>query len=79
MNGDEYAVLSAEQQKELEQKKVEMRLENERYLRSHPELKKLVSAYMRALLEAKPDSPEEFAGTFFCDPGLRKMILNEQG
>ena len=60
----EYNILSKQQQEKLHQQKVQMRLNNEKYLRSHPELKALVSLFMRTLLEDKPEKPEIFAAEF---------------
>ena len=73
---DEYAVLSSTQQSLLNQRKVDMRLENEKYLRGHGELKLMVSVFMRRLLEEKPENPVLFAGQFFTRPGLKKDVLS---
>ncbi len=72
----EYAILSQDQQNLLNQRKVDMRLENEKYLRAHGELKLLVSVFMRRLLEEKPANPVLFAGQFFTRPGLKKDVLS---
>ena len=47
---DEYAILSQDQQSLLNQRKIDMRLENEKYLRSHSELKLLVSVFGEGFL-----------------------------
>ena len=73
---DEYAILSQDQQSLLNQRKIDMRLENEKYLRSHSELKLLVSVFMRRLLDEKPENPVLFAGQFFTRPGLKKDVLS---
>ena len=73
----EYAILSQEQQDALNQKKVQMRLENEKYLRKHPELKQLVSCFMRKLLQDRPSNPVLYAGAFFTKPGLKQEVLSE--
>ena len=73
---DEYAVLSKDQQSLLNQRKVDMRLENEKYLRGHSELKLMVSVFMRRLLEEKPENPVLFASQFFTKPGLKKDVLS---
>ena len=75
-NNDEYAVLSKDQQSLLNQRKVDMRLENEKYLRNHSELKLMVSVFMRRLLEEKPENPVLFASQFFTRPGLKKDVLS---
>ena len=73
---DEYAILSQDQQSLLNQRKVDMRLENEKYLRAHSELKLLVSIFMRRLLEEKPDNPVLYAGQFFTRPDLKNDVLS---
>ena len=60
----------------LNQRKVDMRLENEKYLREHSELKLLVSVFMRRLLEEKPTNPVMYASAFFTRPGLKKDVLS---
>ena len=52
-----------------------MRLENEKYLRTHAEVKVLISSFMRELLQEKPDNPVVFASKYFTQPGLRKNVL----
>ena len=52
-----------------------MRLNNEKYLRSHPELKALVALFMRTLLEDKPEKPEIFAAKFFTRPDVKAIVL----
>ena len=75
----EYNILSKQQQEKLHQQKVQMRLNNEKYLRSHPELKALVSLFMRTLLEDKPEKPEIFAAEFFTRPDVKAIVLKSIG
>ena len=75
----EYNILSKQQQEKLHQQKVQMRLNNEKYLRSHPELKALVSLFMRTLLEDKPEKPELFAAEFFTRPDIKEIVLKSVG
>jgi hypothetical protein len=42
-----------------------VRMENERYLRRHPELKKMISDFMIALLKDKPKEVLPYAVVFF--------------
>jgi hypothetical protein len=75
----EYNILSKQQQEKLHQQKMQMRLNNEKYLRSHPELKALVSLFMRTLLEDKPEKPELFAAEFFTRPDIKEIVLKSVG
>eukprot|EP00049_Salpingoeca_infusionum_P011583 m.202162 g.202162 ORF g.202162 m.202162 type:complete len:78 (-) comp14976_c0_seq20:2373-2606(-) len=59
------SVLSAEQQKRLDDKKIETRIENERYLRNHPEIQSMVNDFVKAVLMQRPDSVETFAADYF--------------
>jgi hypothetical protein len=59
------AVLSAEQQDKLNEKKVVLRLENEQYLREHPELKQLLNRFFLRALADRPDNVEQFAARWF--------------
>jgi len=54
---------------------VELRLENERYLRKHPELRQLFKHFMATVLEEKPPNVQEFAARFFTQDGLKEQVL----
>eukprot|EP00514_Thraustochytrium_sp_LLF1b_P009428 CAMPEP_0184557140 /NCGR_PEP_ID=MMETSP0199_2-20130426/41975_1 /TAXON_ID=1112570 /ORGANISM="Thraustochytrium sp., Strain LLF1b" /LENGTH=69 /DNA_ID=CAMNT_0026953983 /DNA_START=205 /DNA_END=411 /DNA_ORIENTATION=+ len=56
--------LTAEQQESLNEKKVQLRMENERYLREHPELSQVLDAFFKKTLMEKPDNIEQFAAEF---------------
>uniref|UniRef100_A0A0G4IDS5 RIIa domain-containing protein n=1 Tax=Chromera velia CCMP2878 TaxID=1169474 RepID=A0A0G4IDS5_9ALVE len=71
---DEDPVLTEKQQRQLNKTKVLTNVQNEKYLRSHPELKKLVSVFLNETLEHKPDRILEFAGDFFTRPDLRALV-----
>ena len=43
----------------------QIRMENERYLRHHPELKKMISDFMVSLLKDKPKEVLPYAVVFF--------------
>ena len=53
------------QNDELNTKKIYFRLNNEKYLRDHPELNQLISVFLFKVLEEKPDNILEYAGKFF--------------
>uniref|UniRef100_A0A3P8RYS5 RIIa domain-containing protein n=1 Tax=Amphiprion percula TaxID=161767 RepID=A0A3P8RYS5_AMPPE len=54
-------VLSAEQLEKLKQFKIKTRIENEKYLRSHPEVEVLIGDFLRVLLLKRPTDVREFA------------------
>ncbi len=51
-----------------------MRLENEKYLRAHPEVKMLMNHFVRHVLEHEPNDIPTFASGYFSDPGLRQKV-----
>lgn len=54
-----------QQMEELENKKIKYRVENELYLRKHPELNKMISVFLFKVLEEKPLDILTYAGDFF--------------
>ncbi|XP_026172390.1 RIIa domain-containing protein 1 [Mastacembelus armatus] len=67
-------VLSAEQQEKLRQFKIKTRIENEKYLRSHPEVEILISDFLRDVLLQRPGDIREFAAVHFTNPNLHSTI-----
>ncbi|XP_029359283.1 RIIa domain-containing protein 1 [Echeneis naucrates] len=63
-------VLSPEQQEKLHQFKVQTRIDNERYLRSHPEVDQLIGDFLRNVLVKRPADIREFAADHFTNPNL---------
>lgn len=55
---------SAQTRKEIDQ----MRIENERYMKSHPELNDAVQEFVLAVLKKKPENVRDFAIDFFTKP-----------
>ncbi|XP_062847944.1 RIIa domain-containing protein 1 isoform X3 [Trichomycterus rosablanca] len=53
--------LSPEQQEQLRQFKIKMRIANEMYLRAHPEIEMLLSDFLRNVFVQKPVDIHEFA------------------
>lgn len=45
-----------------------LRIENERYMRAHPELNEAVQEFVYAVLRRKPDDVRAFAVDFFTRP-----------
>lgn len=60
--------------KALECRKVEIRMDDERYLRDHPELKCMIHLFMREVLSEHPANVIQFAGTFFDRDELRDTV-----
>ncbi|KAM6909957.1 RIIa domain-containing protein 1 [Xenentodon cancila] len=58
-------VLSVEQQEKLRQFKVTTRIDNEIYLRSHPEVEELIGDFLRDVLLKRPSDIREFAADYF--------------
>uniref|UniRef100_W5ML31 Regulatory subunit of type II PKA R-subunit domain containing 1 n=1 Tax=Lepisosteus oculatus TaxID=7918 RepID=W5ML31_LEPOC len=66
--------LSPEQQEKLRQFKIKTRIENEKYLRSHPEVDLLLSDFLREVFLKRPEDIREFAADHFTDSGLPERI-----
>jgi hypothetical protein len=43
----------------------QLRIDNERYLREHPELSDLLQSFMTRVLQERPEHPLQFAVDFF--------------
>ncbi|XP_022621929.1 RIIa domain-containing protein 1 [Seriola dumerili] len=68
------AVLSPEQQEKLRQFKIKTRIDNEQYLRSHPEVELLIGDFLRDVLLKRPADICEFASDHFTNPNLHATI-----
>ncbi|KAI5620494.1 RIIa domain-containing protein [Silurus asotus] len=66
--------LSPEQQDKLRQFKIKTRIENEMYLRTHPELQMLLSDFLRDVFIKRPTDIREFAADHFSDKDLPRKI-----
>lgn len=53
---------------------VELQLANERYLRAHPEVGKLMAAFMEEALVKRPEDILPFACEFFTAPDLKAKL-----
>lgn len=58
----------------LDNKKVQYRVNNELYLRKHPELQNMISVFLFKVLEEKPKDILAYAGKYFDQPDLKKII-----
>lgn len=66
--GSGAAVLTAAEAELLERRKRQVQLDDEAYLRAHPELKELVNGFLASVLERKPADVVAFAVAHFCGP-----------
>ena len=62
------------QKTEIDKKKLELRMENERYIRSHHELNYILQLFVAKILDDRPENILEYAGTFFDSAGLRDQV-----
>uniref|UniRef100_A0A8D0E6V1 Regulatory subunit of type II PKA R-subunit domain containing 1 n=1 Tax=Salvator merianae TaxID=96440 RepID=A0A8D0E6V1_SALMN len=69
--------LRRDQQEKLLQFKINTRIANERYLRSHKEVELLLSGFLREVLTERPDNIREFAADYFTNPELPKKIQQQ--
>ena len=51
-----------------------MRIENEQYFRSHPEIETMISRFVKKVLDERPENILQFAGVFFDRPDLKEFI-----
>ncbi|XP_038146106.1 RIIa domain-containing protein 1 [Cyprinodon tularosa] len=71
--------LSPEQEEKLKEFKMQTRLDNERYLRAHPEVDEIIGEFLRQLLVKRPSDIEEFAADHFSslnDPSGSRITGN---
>ena len=62
------------QKNEIDKKKLELRIENEKYLRQHPEINGLITHFVSKVLDDRPNNILEYAGTFFDRAELRDVV-----
>ena len=62
------------QKNEIEKKKLELRMENERYFRHHPEINSLLCLFVQRILDDRPENILEYAGTFFDSASLGGLV-----
>lgn len=53
---------------------LELRIENEKYIRQHPELNGLTTLFIRKILDDRPENILEEAGKFFDRAQLRDVV-----
>ncbi|TMW56677.1 hypothetical protein Poli38472_006687 [Pythium oligandrum] len=62
---DKIQVLTPEQLGALNQAKVMIRMDNEQYLRNHPEVHNVMRALVRGIVRDRPANPSTYAYRFF--------------
>ncbi|XP_061039454.1 RIIa domain-containing protein 1 isoform X2 [Eubalaena glacialis] len=66
--------LSPEQLEKLRGFKIQTRITNEKYLRTHKEVELLIRGFFRQMFLKRPDNIQEFAADYFTDPRLPNKI-----
>ncbi|XP_068998892.1 RIIa domain-containing protein 1 [Embiotoca jacksoni] len=72
------SVLTPEQQEKLRQFKIKTRIDNDKYLRSHPEVEVLIGDFLRDVLLKRPADIKEFAADHFTNLNLQVAIGPEK-
>nr|VZI33207.1 unnamed protein product [Spirometra erinaceieuropaei] len=75
---NDIGALNYSQQASINLTKVKTRKANEEYLRSHPEIGFMITAFMREAFETKPDNVREYAANFFTHPDLKRKMAKIQ-
>ncbi|XP_054330029.1 RIIa domain-containing protein 1 [Pongo pygmaeus] len=66
--------LSAAQLEQLRKFKIQTRIANEKYLRTHKEVEWLISGFFREIFLKRPDDILKCAADYFTDPRLPNKI-----
>jgi len=77
MEDYDIGALSDEQQTTLSNFKIQTRMNNERYLQSHPEVEIIMQSFLRQLLLQRPEDIREFAAKYFTHPDLPGAVKQE--
>ncbi|XP_005414613.1 PREDICTED: RIIa domain-containing protein 1 isoform X1 [Chinchilla lanigera] len=72
--GQDPGLLSPEKLEQLRNFKIQTRIANEKYLRTHKEVELLLSGFFREMFLKRPDDVLEFAADYFTDPRLPNKI-----
>ncbi|XP_038833393.1 RIIa domain-containing protein 1-like [Salvelinus namaycush] len=70
----DFGALSIAQQQKLRQFKINTRINNEKYLREHPETEVLISDFLRDVFLKRPTDIREYAADYFTNPNLCLII-----
>ncbi|XP_076465486.1 RIIa domain-containing protein 1-like [Babylonia areolata] len=78
LGGDnDLGALSKKQQEELNTFKIKTRMENERYLRDHPEVECILAGFLGETLMKRPEDIREFAAEYFTKPDLPSKVQKQ--
>ncbi|KXJ27218.1 RIIa domain-containing protein 1 [Exaiptasia diaphana] len=72
--GHDSGALTPEQQLQLNQFKITTRIDNEKYLRDHPEVSYLLAGFLGNVFKQRPDNVREFAAKYFSNPSLKDEV-----
>lgn len=67
-------MLNNEDLKTLQDDKIKLRVENEQYLRSHPEITDIVSYFINQALLEEPTDVKLFASKLLSDENLKNIV-----
>ncbi|XP_013783026.1 RIIa domain-containing protein 1-like [Limulus polyphemus] len=65
MDGTSSEVLNDAQKTELEELKIQKKIENEKYLRDHPEVRLIISRFLKEVFQKEPSNIPQFAAELF--------------
>ncbi|TPX61366.1 hypothetical protein PhCBS80983_g01164 [Powellomyces hirtus] len=61
-------------QQKLNIDRIQIRVENELYLREHPEIRHILDFFVNEVLVHQPENLQEFAAGLFSDPALQPKV-----
>ncbi|KAJ3299150.1 RIIa domain-containing protein 1 [Borealophlyctis nickersoniae] len=67
-------VITAVMQEKINADKIQTRIDNEMYLRKHPEIRDILDYFMKEVLVSQPANVQEFASALFGDENLRAKV-----
>ncbi|KAJ3023313.1 RIIa domain-containing protein 1 [Thoreauomyces humboldtii] len=67
-------IIDAAMQQKLNIDRIQIRVENELYLREHPEIRQILDFFVNEVLVQQPEDLQEFAAGLFSDPNLRPKV-----
>ncbi|XP_054849731.1 RIIa domain-containing protein 1 [Eublepharis macularius] len=73
----DFGALNGGQRMKLLNFKINTKIDNEKYLRSHKEVALLLSGFLREVLLQRPEKIQEFAADYFTNPELPKKIQQQ--
>jgi len=75
--GNDLGALSKKQQEELNKFKIKTRMENEKYLRDHPEVECILAGFLGETLQKRPEDIRDFAADYFTKPELTANVQKQ--